>query len=53
MKYLFKTLIIFTVIFFALKFILFFFDTGHTVDYNIGNFKVEEELRTKENNNYY
>ena len=53
MKYLFKTLIIFTVIFFALKFILFFFDTGHTVDYNIGNFKVEEELRTKENNYYY
>lgn len=53
MKYLFKTLIIFTATFFALKFILFFFDTGHTINYNIGNFKVEENLKTKENNNYY
>ena len=49
MKYLFKTLIIFTATFFALKFILFFFDTGHTINYNIGNFKVEENLKTKEN----
>lgn len=53
MKYLFKTLIIFTITFIALKFILFLFDTGHTVNYNIGNFKVKEELKTKENNNYY
>ena len=53
MKYLFKTLIIFIITFIALKFILFLFDTGHTVNYNIGNFKVKEELKTKENNNYY
>ena len=53
MKYLFKTLIIFTIIFFALKLILFIFDTGHTVTYNVGNFKVKEELKTKDNNNYY
>lgn len=53
MKYLFKTLIIFTVIFFALKFILFLFDKGHEITYNIGNFKIKEELETKENNNYY
>ena len=53
MKYLFKTLIIFTVVFFALKFILFLFDDGHTITYNVGNFKVKEELKTKENNNYY
>ena len=53
MKYLFKTLIIFTITFIALKFILFLFDTGHIVNYNIGNFKVKEELKTKENNNYY
>lgn len=53
MKYLFKTLIIFTVIFIALKLIIFFFDTGHTITYNIGNFKVSEELKTKENNSYY
>ena len=53
MKYLFKTLIIFTVIFFALKFILFLFDKGHEITYNIGNFKIKEELETKENNSYY
>ena len=53
MKYLFKTLIIFTLIFFALKFILFLFDKGHEITYNIGNFKVKEELETKENNSYY
>lgn len=53
MKYLFKTLIIFTVIFFTLKVALFFVNTGHIVDYNIGNFKVEEKLNTKENNYYY
>ncbi len=53
MKYLFKTLIIFTVAFLALKFIFFLFDTGHTVNYNVGNFKVTEELKTKDNNNYY
>lgn len=53
MKYLFKTLIIFTIIFFALKLILFIFDTGHIVTYNVRNFKVKEELKTKDNNNYY
>ena len=53
MKYLFKTLIIFTVIFFALKCLLYLFDTGHSITYNIGNFKINETLDTKDNNNYY
>lgn len=53
MKYLFKTLIIFTVVFFALKFILFIFNDGHTINYNIGNFKVKEILTTKDNNYYF
>ena len=53
MKYLFKTLIIFTVTFFALKFILFLYDDGHTITYNVGNFKIKEELNTEQNNNYY
>ena len=53
MKYLFKTLIIFTLIFFSLKFILFLFDKGHEITYNIRNFKIKEELETKENNSYY
>ena len=53
MKYLFKTLIIFTVIFFALKCLLYLFDTGHKITYNIGNFKINETLDTKDNNNYY
>lgn len=53
MKYLFKTLIIFTVVFFSLKFILFIFNDGHTINYNIGNFKVKEILTTKDNNYYF
>ena len=53
MKYLFKTLIIFSVIFFALKCLLYLFDTGHKITYNIGNFKINETLDTKDNNNYY
>lgn len=53
MKYLFKTLIIFTVIFFAFKCLLYLFDTGHKITYNIGNFKINETLDTKDNNNYY
>lgn len=53
MKYLFKTLIIFTIIFFALKGLLFLFNTGHDVTYNLGNFKIKETLDTKDNNNYY
>ena len=53
MKYLFKTLIIFTIIFVTLKCLLFLFDTGHNITYNIGNFKINETLNTKDNNNYY
>ena len=53
MKYLFKTLIIFVIVFFSLKFILFLFDDGHTITYNVGNFKIKEELNTEQNNNYY
>lgn len=53
MKYLFKTLLIFILIFFFLKLIIFFFDSGHVVNYNIGNFKIKEELNTKQNHNYY
>lgn len=53
MKYLFKTLIILIITFFSLKFILFIFDSGHEVNYNVGNFKVKETLNTKENPNYY
>ena len=53
MKYLFKTLIIFTAIFVILKCLLFLFDTGHEITYNVGNFKIKETLDTKNNNNYY
>ena len=53
MKYLFKTLIVFLVIFLVLKVVLFILDTGHTITYNVGNFKVKEELKTKDNDNYY
>lgn len=53
MKYLLKTLIIFTVIFLALKGLLFIFDKGHQITYNVGNFKIEETLTTKDNNYYF
>ena len=53
MKYLLKTLIIFTVIFLALKGLLFLFDKGHQITYNVGNFKIEETLTTKDNNYYF
>ncbi len=53
MKYLLKTLIFFTALFLILKFLLFLFDTGHNITYNVGNFKIKEILNTKDNNNYY
>lgn len=53
MKYLFKTLIIFIAIFLILKLILFFFDNSHTINYNIGNFKVKEVFNAKPNNYYF
>ena len=53
MKYLFKTLIVFTTIFLSLKFLLFLFNDGHNITYNVGNFKIKEILNTKNNNNYY
>lgn len=52
MKFLFKTLIILIIILFALKGLFYIFDDGHDINYNIGNFNVEETLDTK-NNNYY
>ena len=42
MKYLLKTLIFFTALFLILKFLLFLFDTGHNITYNVGNFKIKE-----------
>jgi hypothetical protein len=52
MKYLFKTLLVFTLTFVLLKFLIYFFDTGHKINYNVGNFNIEETLTTK-NNDYY
>ena len=49
MKYLFKTLIIFTAIFVILKCLLFLFDTGHEITYNVGNFKIKKIITIKLN----
>ncbi len=53
MKFLLKSLVVFIVTFNILKFVIFFFNTGHTVNYNIGNFNIKETLSTKDDNNYY
>lgn len=53
MKFLLKSLITFLILYTVLKFTIFFFNKGHTVNYNIGNFNIKEILNTKENNNYY
>ncbi len=53
MKYLFKTLVIFLSTFLVLKFLIFFFNTGHEISYSVGNFSVEEKLSVKDNEYYF
>ncbi len=53
MKFLLRSLFIFVITFIILNFAIFFFNTGHTVNYNIGNFNIKETLNTKDDNNYY
>lgn len=53
MKYLIKNLIIFLLVFIGLKQIIFSFDKGHTVNYNIGNFNIKETYTSKDNNYYF
>lgn len=52
MKYLYKKLVIFTLVYFILSFVLYMFDNGHNVMYSIGNYDIEESLNAK-NNEYY
>ena len=53
MKFLFKNLIIFLVLYFIMHYAIFLFDNGHHINYNIGNFDIEEILNVKNDNNYY
>lgn len=53
MKYLFKNLIIILTVYLVLNFTLFLLDKGHTVKYSIGNYNVEEFLKTEKNNEYF
>ena len=53
MKYLIKSLIITILVFIGLKQIIFLFDKGHTVNYNIGNFNIKETFSSKDNNYYF
>ena len=53
MKYLIKNLIIFLLIFVGLKQVMFIFDKGHTVYYNIRNFNIKEIYTSKDNNYYF
>lgn len=53
MKFLLKNLIIFLTILLILKYIVFLLNPGHITKYNIGNFEIKEQLKTKNNSNYY
>ena len=52
MKYLIKNLLIFLLVFIGLKQVIFMFDKGHNINYNIGNFNIKE-IYTSNDNNYY
>ena len=53
MKYLIKSLIIILLIYIGLKQVIFTFDKGHIVNYNIGNFNIKETYTSKDNNYYF
>lgn len=53
MKYLIKNLIIFLLIYIGLKQVIFVFDKGHVVNYNIGNFNIKETYSSNDNNYYF
>ena len=53
MKYLLKVLTILLIIFFSLKIIIHVVDKGHNVEYTIGNFDIQEELKVGKTDNYY
>ena len=53
MKFLLKSLIIILITFFVLKYAIFLFNTGHTVNYNVGNYNIKESLNTNHNDEYY
>lgn len=53
MKFLLRTLTALIIIYFTLKFALYFLNKGHDISYNIGNFNIKETLKVKDNNNYY
>lgn len=46
MKFLLKTLAILLVVLFGLKVVIYLVDDGHEVSYSVGNFKVDEVLKT-------
>lgn len=46
MKFLFKTLGILIIVFILLKVLFYVFDSGHEVSYSVGNFKIDEVLKT-------
>ena len=51
MKFLVKSLITLLIIYIVIHYAIFLFDNEHKVNYNIGNFNIEEELNDK--SNYY
>ena len=53
MKYLIKNLLIFLLIFIGLKQVIFMFDKGHNINYNIGNFNIKEIYSSNDNNYYF
>ncbi len=53
MKYLFKSLIIIIILFFVLKAAVYMLDNEHEVEYNIGNFDVQEHFKLEKGQHIY
>ena len=53
MKFLFKSLLTFILIYFIMYSAVFFLDRGHEINYNIGNFNVDEKFTAKDNTYYF
>ena len=53
MKFLIKNTVIFLLVFIMLNLLIYMLNTGHKINYYVGNFSIDEKLDTKGGNDYY
>ena len=53
MKFLLRNLLIFLTVYIIIHFTIFAFNSGHQINYNIGNFNVSETFSAKDNSYYF